>query len=134
MMIALLTLLAVVGLLDSWYIFSKKRKNERLVCFIGQDCNEVVTSKYSHIYGVPNEVMGIIFYLTVLALAGLAAIGVTEFHEISALSAIHAIAFVAFLMSLYLMAIQAFVLRAWCEYCLVAMIANFGIFVLAYLI
>lgn len=133
-MLLLLTALAVVGLLNSWYIFSKKRKKEKLVCFIGQDCNEVVTSKYSHIYGMPNEVLGIIFYLFVLGSAALVGLGTTELHGISLLSAIHAIAFVAFLVSLYLAAIQAFVLKLWCEYCLVAMFANFGIFVIAYLI
>ena len=133
-MIALLIILAVVGLLDSWYIFYKKQKNEKLVCFIGQDCDEVVNSKYSHIYGIPNEVLGIIFYLSVLGIVGLVALGTTEFHGISLMAVIHLIAFFALLLSVFLTAIQAFVLKAWCEYCLVAMIANFGIFVLAFLV
>lgn len=131
---ALLTILATIGLLDSWYIFYKKQKNEKLVCFVGQDCNEVVNSKYSHIYGVPNEVLGIIFYLSVLGLVGLVALGITEFHEISLMAVIHLTAFFALLLSIFLTAIQAFVLKAWCEYCLVAMFANFGIFVLAFFV
>lgn len=133
-MMTLLTILAIVGLLDSWYIFYKKQKNEKLACFIGQDYNEVVTSKYSHIYGMPNEILGIIFYLSVLGLVGLLALGTTELHGASILSAIHAAAFVALLLSIYLTAIQIFILKAWCEYCLVASSANFGIFILAYLI
>lgn len=133
-MLALLTILAVVGLLDSWYIFYKKQKNEKLVCFIGEDCNEVVNSKYSHIYGMPNEVLGIIFYLLVLGIVGLVTLGTTEFHGISLIAVIHLAAFFALLLSIFLTAIQAFVLKAWCEYCLVAMIANFGIFVLAFLV
>ena len=32
----LLTTLTVVGLIDSWYIFYKKQKKEKLVCFVGQ--------------------------------------------------------------------------------------------------
>lgn len=133
-MMTLLTILAFVGLLDSWYIFYKKQKNEKLVCFVGQDCNEVVNSKYSHIYGVPNEVLGIIFYLSALGLVGLVALGITEFHEISLMAVIHLTAFFALLLSIFLTAIQAFVLKAWCEYCLVAMFANFGIFVLAFFV
>lgn len=133
-MMALLTILAVVGLLDSWYIIYKKQRKEKLVCFVGQDCNEVVNSQYSHIYGVPNEILGIIFYLSVLGLMGLVALGTTELHGVSILSAIHAAALAALLISIYLTAIQAFVLKAWCEYCLVAAFANFGIFVIAFLI
>ena len=133
-MMTLLTILAVVGLLDSWYIFYKKQKNEKLVCFIGQDCDEVVNSKYSHIYGIPNEVLGIIFYLSVLGIVGLVALGTTEFHGISLMAVIHLIAFFALLLSVFLTAIQAFVLKAWCEYCLIASFANFGIFVLAFFV
>lgn len=132
-MMALLTILATIGLLDSWYIFYKKQKNEKLVCFVGQDCNEVVNSKYSHIYGVPNEVLGIIFYLSVLGLVGLVALGTVEFHGISLMAVIHLTAFFALLLSIFLTAIQAFVLKAWCEYCLVASFANLGIFVVAFL-
>lgn len=134
MMMILLTTLGFVGLLDSLYIFYKKQRQEKLACFIGQDCNEVVTSKYSHIYGVPNEVLGIIFYILVLGLVGLVALGTTQLYGIPVLSAVHAVAFVALLLSLYLTAIQAFVLKSWCEYCLVVMLTNFGIFVLVYLI
>lgn len=133
-MMTLLTTLAVVGLFDSWYIFYKKQRKEKLVCFVGQDCNEVVNSKYSHVYNVPNEVLGILFYLSVLGFVGLVALGTTELHGISIPLILHAVAFVALLLSIYLTAIQAFVLKAWCEYCLVASFANFGIFVLAYLI
>lgn len=130
----LLTILAVVGLLDSWYILYKKQKNEKLVCFVGEDCNEVVNSKYSHIYGVPNEVLGIIFYLSVLGIVGLVALGTKELHGISLMAVIHLTAFFALLLSIFLTAIQAFVLKAWCEYCLVASFANFGIFVLAFFV
>ena len=133
-MMVLLTILAILGLLDSWYIFYKKQKNEKLVCFVGQDCNEVVNSKYSHIYGVPNEILGIIFYLSVLGLTGFVALGTTELHGVSLMAVIHFLAFFALVSSIFLTAIQAFVLKAWCEYCLVAMIANFGIFVLAFLV
>lgn len=131
---ALLTILAIVGLLDSWYIFYKKQKKEKLVCFVGRDCNEVVNSKYSRIFNVPNEVLGIIFYLSVLGFAGLVALGTTELFGVSILLAIHVAAFVALLLSIYLTAIQMFVLKTWCEYCLIAVFANFGIFVLAFLI
>lgn len=126
-MMMLLTILAFVGLLDSWYIFFKKQRKEKLVCFVGQDCNEVVNSKYSHIYGVPNEVLGIIFYLSVLGLVGLVTFGVTELHGVSLMAVIHLVAFFALILSIFLTAIQALVLKAWCEYCLVAMFANFGI-------
>lgn len=130
----LLAALAVIGLLDSWYIFYKKQRNEKLVCLIGQDCNEVVTSKYSHVYGIPNEVLGIIFYLSVLGMLILVALGISELHGISLMAVIHIIAFFALLLSVFLTAIQAFVLKAWCEYCLIASFANFGIFVLAFLV
>jgi uncharacterized membrane protein len=133
-MMVLITILAVVGLFDSWYIFYKKQRNERLVCFIGQDCNEVVNSKYSHIYGIPNEVLGIIFYLSVLGMTGHVALGIQEFHGISLMAVIHLTAFFALLLSVFLTAIQAFVLKTWCEYCLIGSFANLGIFVLAFFV
>ena len=65
--------LALIGLILSSYIFWKKKKSEKLVCFIGQDCDTVIHSRYSKLlFGIPNEILGMVYYGFDIVLAGLA--------------------------------------------------------------
>jgi uncharacterized membrane protein len=124
--------LAVIGFFVSWHIHQSKKGGSKLVCLIGKGkhtCSEVVESEYGKTLGISNESLGMAYYTAVIILAvvlwlsGEAAGGV-----------LHTIALVvsggAFLMSLYLSAIQAFVLKKFCEWCLVTVLANTLIFLI----
>lgn len=111
--------LAAIGLVNSLYILSKKLTKQKLTCFIQEDCDKVVKSKYGYLLGIPNEVIGIGYYLF---FSGMFWLGMSLLAQIAA-----ALALIA---SIVLVGIQAFILKQWCEYCLLASLINLLIFIL----
>lgn len=126
-------MLALVGLADAGYLLYKKLRHEELVCFIGDDCDRVTKSKYGYTLGIPNEVFGIAFYLFCLLLFSLSFLGSSLLLGFSLVALLLAAATVASLASLYLLLIQAFVLKEWCEYCVLSALVNFLILASAFL-
>lgn len=133
-MILLLVIVALVGLADSSYIFYTKTKNKKLVCFVGQDCDKVVKSKYSRIFNIPNEVLGILFYLSVLGFVFLTFLNIASLLGFPLLPIFQAAAFLALLSSVFLTGIQVFKLKELCEYCLATAVVNLGIAAIAFLL
>jgi uncharacterized membrane protein len=81
-------------------------------------CDEVTRSRYSRFFGVPVELLGVLYY------GGVSAFYI--FYKLVFGVAIHpttlfitsAVTCFAFIFSLYLVFIQSFVLRKWCTWCL----------------
>jgi len=122
--------LAIGGLAVSWLIYHKKNKNEKLVCIIGKDCDTVIHSQYSKTLGIPNEILGILYYALVVALAILSYIGLEMIGPVPLPFFLLIIAGAAAIFSIVLIFIQAFVLKEWCEYCLVSATISIVIFVI----
>ena len=118
-------ILALIGLVNASYLVYKKLKKEKLVCFFGQDCDKVSKSKYGYFFGIPNEVFGIGFYLFTLGLFVFSLLGVTTILGISLLYLLLFAVVLASLASLYLLFIQAFILKQWCEWCVLSAFVNF---------
>ena len=114
----LVFLLAIAGLLVSWYISYKKEKNEHMVCIIGKKCEEVIYSKYNNLFGTPLENLGMLYYAVVAVLVVVFLLGVTGLGPLSVFSVLITLAIIGVLFSAYLTYIQFFVLRAACDYCL----------------
>ncbi|HXK35040.1 MAG TPA: vitamin K epoxide reductase family protein [Candidatus Paceibacterota bacterium] len=113
----ILILLGLAGLSIAAYIRHTKLYAEKLICPIGFDCNAVVKSDYSRFLGIPVELIGTGYY-TLVAIGyflGLFQILPPGFVFLLAVSSL-----IAFLFSLYLTAIQAFLLRQWCSWCLIS--------------
>lgn len=125
--------LALVGLVNATYLLYKKARNEKLTCFIGHDCDSVTKSKYGHIFGIPNEVVGIGFYVLVLVLFFLSWLGVASILGIPLGALLLTLAIPASLTSLYLLGIQALVLKKWCDWCILSVLVNFSIHYVAML-
>lgn len=123
-------ILACVGFAVSLYIWRKKKKNQKLVCVIGDDCDKVVRSKYSAFLGVQNEVLGMVYYAFVAFFALIILSGVSLTSGVSLSLVFSAISGPAALFSLTLVFIQIFVIREWCEYCLVSAFVSIAIFIL----
>ena len=58
--------LAFVGMIDTLYL-SLSRRSGPIPCHITSGCEDVVTSVYSQVAGIPLAWFGLAFYLTVLA-------------------------------------------------------------------
>jgi len=123
-------LFALVGFFVSWYIDFKKRRQERMICVIGTDCDKVVHSAYNTTFGIHNETLGMLYYGSVIGGMVLIVLGIGAVGPISLLLFLRAIGAVAAFFSVLLLYVQAAVLKEWCEYCIASAIFCIAIFVL----
>ncbi|QQG38984.1 MAG: vitamin K epoxide reductase family protein [Candidatus Woesearchaeota archaeon] len=116
-----LLILSVIGFLVSHYIYYKKNRKEKLVCIIGKDCNKVINSKYSNLFKIaPNEVLGMLYYALVLVVSVLYFFNIPFLYLIQFAYISTIVSGLAALASLILISIQIFILKEYCEYCLVS--------------
>lgn len=123
-------LLGIFGFGLALFIRHKKAGREKMVCYIGQDCDAVVHSDYSRFLGMPIEIIGMLYYAAIAA-AYFAFLTVPAAAAMPVIFWVLALTTAAFLFSLYLTFIQGFVLREWCEWCLVSAFLCTAIFILA---
>jgi uncharacterized membrane protein len=123
-------ILAFVGMVDALYL-SLKRNAGPVPCHITRGCTDVLTSKYSEVAGIPLSWFGLAFYVTVFSLAVFTLFEGPESGQQSASRVIFYLSGVALIISALLVGIQAFVLRAYCEYCLLSAALVFTIFLVS---
>jgi uncharacterized membrane protein len=109
-------LVALVGLTDAAYLTVEHLSGNSVRCMVVSGCDEVLQSSYATVAGgVPVAAVGAVAYFTVFSLATLAAFGYDGARKL--LTPLVAVMFLATLWFLYL---QAFVIRAFCTYCLIS--------------
>ena len=106
-----LMLLSFLGLVDTLYLGIKRGKP--VPCSITTGCEEVLNSKFSEVAGIPISWFGFAFYLAVLSAAVFASFG-----DHTLLKLVFWPALLGFVVSLGLVGVQAFILHAYCQYCL----------------
>ena len=110
---------ACFGLVDSGYLTIKHLQGSYIRC--GGDCSAVLGSKYAEgVAGVPLAAFGAMAYMAVIVAAVFAARGSTLGRQILAVMAT-----TMALVSLWLLYLQAFVIHAFCKYCLASAAASF---------
>ena len=108
-------LVSLIGLADALYLTVQHLTGQSLRCTIVSGCSEVLSSPYSQIGPIPLAAVGAFAYFTVFSLAILVVFGY-RFVRL-ALTLLVALMFV---MSLWLLYLQAFVIRHFCQYCLLS--------------
>ncbi len=114
--LAIIILCALGGFSLALYIHFKKKQPAPL-CPIGHSCDPVVHSDYSRFMHIPVEILGILYYFLILLCYSLLVMypsmktGMVE-------ATLLLISGLAFLFSVYLTAVQAFILKEWCTWCL----------------
>jgi uncharacterized membrane protein len=103
----------VAGLADATYLTVQALTGETITCGGSPDCFRVLGSSYAKLGGIPVAIIGALAYFTVFTLATFAAFGYPRAPKFLAL-----IAGAMFLMTLWLLYVQAFLLHAYCRYCL----------------
>lgn len=120
-----IALAAFLGMVDAFYV-SIKHAQGPVPCHVTHGCEEVLNSRYSEVAGIPISWLGLAFYLGIFSCAVFEASGVARTGKL-----ILGVAGAAFLVSLVLFGIQAFVLHAYCEYCLLSALLVTAIFCLS---
>ena len=121
---AYLIILSIIGFAVSFYIYYSKKHNNHLYCVIGKDCDAVVYSKYGKTFGIENTIPGMLYYILIF-LYGIVMISNRNIFKDNIIYYFVVGASIAsVLYSIYLIGVQAFVLKKWCEYCIVSTIAS----------
>jgi uncharacterized membrane protein len=120
-----LLLLSFLGLVDTLYLGIKHGKP--VPCSITTGCEEVLNSRFSVLGGVPISWFGFAFYLMVFSAAVFAVFS----EDDRLLRLIFWPALAGFLISVGLVGVQAFILHAYCQYCLGSAILTTLIFIAA---
>lgn len=108
-------IVSLVGLADAIYLTVEHVTGQSVRCTIIAGCSEVLSSQYAVVAGVPLAAVGAAAYFTVFSLATLAAFG----YRIAG-TLLAAVVLLMFLVSLWLIYLQAFVIHAFCQFCLLS--------------
>lgn len=130
--LALLIVLSLIGVADSWYLAESAATDTPLICGPGmlEGCNAVAQSPYSKLFGIPLGVYGVVFYSLVLIMSA-AALFFTQRALHSYLLIVTLLGALASLVFLY---IQFFLIEALCIYCLISAGVSFALFGLSYVL
>lgn len=131
---AIIFILSVCGFFIAKYIRKHKKQNTPLVCPIRFDCHTVVHSDYAKFLGIPVEILGMFYYAFIAGIYFIFVFFPQIFFAINydILSTILlSISLAAFLFSAYLIAVQIFILKKGCSWCIVSAFVCLIIFVLA---
>jgi uncharacterized membrane protein len=110
---SILAVLALLGLTDATYLTVAHLTGDDAVCGSLAGCSVVLGSSYASIKGIPTASFGAVAYFTVFSLSLLAAFGYAWVKRPLTL-----LIGLMLLTSLYLLYLQAFVLHAFCPFCL----------------
>lgn len=116
---------ALAGLVDAVYLTVHHFTAEPVPCSIIEGCETVLTSPYAEIAGIPLAAFGAAAYFTAFALALLAAFGNRLMWTLFGVQVSIMAVFTAWL--LYL---QAFVIGAFCQFCLLSALITITLFIL----
>ena len=117
-------LLSLLGLADALYLTVEHVTGQSVKCTIISGCSEVLSSSYAVIAGIPLAAIGAAAYFTVFSLATLAAFGYR-----AAGTLLTPLITAMFFVSLWLIYLQAFVIREFCQYCLLSAAITTGLLV-----
>lgn len=118
--------LAAIGLVDSLYLWWTKINKTTIVCGVG-DCDLVNASPYSMLLGIPVAALGAAGYSALLT-AALWTLIARDAAPAWLTNARLALASVGLFFAAYLTGIEAFVLYAYCIWCVLQATAMLGIF------
>ena len=108
---AAVALVALAGVGVSGYLTYVHYQPSALICTSGGGCETVQESSYAELAGIPVALLGLLGFVTVLVLVA--------WDSELARTLAAAIALTAVGFAVYLVLLQAFVIDAWCVWCLV---------------
>ncbi len=121
-------IVSLLGLADAIYLTVQHVTGQSVICTIVSGCSEVLSSSYAVVAGVPLALIGAAAYFSVFSLATLAAFG----YRIAG-TLLTALVVLMFLFSLWLIYLQAFVIGAFCQFCLLSAAITTALTVIALL-
>ena len=124
MLYIIAALFSLFGLADALYLTIEHVTGQSVKCTIISGCSEVLSSPYAVVAGIPLAAIGAAAYFSVFSLSTLAAFGYR-----AAGTLLTPLITAMFFVSLWLIYLQAFVIREFCQYCLFSAAITTGLMV-----
>ncbi len=118
--------ISFVGFLDAGYLTIQHYRDEIPPCSVLEGCEEVTTSEFSTIAGIPVSLMGVLYYLLVLFMS----LWYFDRHNKLFLDIIPFVTFLGVLASAWFVYLQIVVIKAICLYCMFSALTSALLFVL----
>ncbi len=115
-----------IGFLDATYLAVKYYLNTPLNCSIFEGCEQVTTSQYATVAGIPVALLGAIYYLFIFFLI----VAYLDTKREGLISFVARFTVVGFLVSVWFVYLQLFVIKAICLYCVISAITSTILFLL----
>jgi|SRR3989344_6143397 len=115
---ALLFTLCCLGISETVYLIKKRFLLQKPVCPIGENCLAVLESKYSRIFIIPNDLLGLLFYIACSLITAFLVIGIGPLPLWD--SIIKVLIILGSLLSIFFTYLQWYVIKAWCFWCLMS--------------
>jgi len=115
---ALLFTLSAIGISETVYLIRTRIKSEKPVCPIGGGCVLVLTSKYNKIFIVPNDILGLLFYVAASFISAFLVIGVGPLVFLDFILKLSVA--LGTILSLFFTYLQWRVIHVWCFWCLMS--------------
>jgi len=115
-----IAIVSLVGLADAIYLTVEHLTGQSVRCTLISGCSEVLSSSYAMVGFLPLAAIGAGAYFTVFSLSTLAVFG----YQIAA-KLLVVIVSLMFLTTLWLLYLQTFVIRHFCEFCLLSALVTF---------
>jgi len=116
MLYYILVVLAILGMIDSLYIYHKNKQVAPMTCPLNSDCNAVLKSKWNKFLGVKNEIWGFLYFLFIFCVSIFYILNLFSFINFDII--IFSVVTFGFLYSLFLIYVQIFKIKEYCLYCL----------------
>jgi uncharacterized membrane protein len=107
--------ISLAGLADATYLTVTHLTGDDLVCGSPGGCSAVLSSVYASVAGIPTAAFGALAYFVAFSSATLAAFGYARARTVFLL-----VVMAMFGATLWLLYLQAFILHAFCPFCLLS--------------
>lgn len=121
-------ILGLEGFINASYLAIERFMGGTIKCVIFSGCETVNNSAYAQVFGIPLSFFGALFYLLVFLLS----VRYLQIKNVKILHILHWLALLALLFSAYLFVIQAFVINAYCFYCIVSACTALSLFIIGF--
>ena len=111
-----LLLFSFFGFLDTAYLAIVHYKNIIPPCSIAKGCEKVLTSSYSAVFGIPTALLGALYFAVLIILSVL----LLQNYKKQVAKVLFGFVVAGFLFIMFLLYTQIFLIKAFCQYCLLA--------------
>ncbi len=118
-------IIALLGFVDAGYLTVEHYRNVVPPCSLTAECEQVLTSSYSVVMGVPVSLAGAIYYLLIM----IGAFGYLESKNVKLLKFTLLLTIAGLLASLWFVYVQVFIIHSYCAYCLGSALTSIILFV-----